>query len=130
MAIRPVQITSTAAKFTSTLSIGPHTLSADEPVAEGGNDAGPNPFELLGAALSACTTMTLKGYAERKAWPLERVEVTVAQTRGAEQHTFQRTIRLFGPLDAEQKQRLLEIAGRCPVHKVLTGKIAIESALA
>jgi putative redox protein len=128
MAIRPVALTTTAAKFAATLKVGPHTFTADESV-DGGEDKGLAPFELLGSALAACTSMTLRGYAQRKSWPLERVDVTVEQEKTPEAHKFKRTLTLVGPLDAEQTQRLLDIANKCPVHKALTGKIEIATAL-
>jgi putative redox protein len=126
MAIRPVSLTTTAAKYAATLKVGPHTFTADE-AEDGGEDLGPAPFELLGSALAACTSMTLRGYAQRKSWPLERVEVTIEQEKTPEAHKLKRTVALFGPLDAEQKQRLLDIANKCPVHKALTGKIEIST---
>ena len=128
MAIRTVQLASTPKKFTATITVGPHTLTADE-ADDGGEDLGPAPFELLGSALAACTSMTLRGYALRKSWPLDRVEVTIEQLKTPEQHTFVRKLTLVGALDTEQRQRLLEIAGKCPVHKALTGKIEIQTTL-
>jgi putative redox protein len=115
--------------FGQSITIGPHTLSADVTAGEGGDDAGPEPHELLLAALGACTSMTVKLYASRKGWPLERCEVTVSIEREAGKATFRRKIALIGSLDDEQRARLLDIAGKCPVHKTLTGTIAIESAL-
>ncbi len=129
MAIRPVSLTTTAAKYAATLKVAGHTFTADE-AEDGGEDKGPAPFELLGSALAACTSMTLRGYALRKSWPLDRVEVTIEQEKTPEAHKIKRTVALFGALDAEQKQRLLEIANKCPVHKTLSGQIVIESALA
>jgi len=119
-----------------------HALVADEPVAVGGTDAGLSPYELLSSALAACTSMTLQMYARRKEMPLEEAAVRVTHTRiHAEDcahcetrvgriDRFERTITLVGPLDAEQCQRLLEIADRCPVHRTLTGEIEIVTALA
>jgi putative redox protein len=100
---------------------GGSTFLADEPVASGGLGSGPNPYDLLSAALGSCTAMTLRLYADRKSWPLERVKVLVDHIRpglGARDQ-FIREIRLEGPLDAEQRTRLLEIANRCPVHGTL-----------
>lgn len=99
---------------------GGHFL-ADEPVTFGGLGSGPDPYDLLGAALGACTTMTLRLYARRKAWPLERVTVRVSHARGDldTRDAFTREITLTGELTEEQRARLAHIAGRCPVHLTL-----------
>ena len=117
-------------KFKQDVAIGAHHLTADEPLESGGSDAGPAPHEFLLAALGACTSMTVKMYADRKGWPLERVEVKLTMEGQGGAHTIHRRVHLQGPLDEEQRARLLEIAGKCPVHKTLTGTIAIESELA
>jgi putative redox protein len=96
---------------------------ADEPVEAGGLGSGPTPYDLLSAALGACTAMTLRLYANHKAWPLGRVSVTVGHSRQTGQEpvdSFTREIGLAGGLDDEQRARLLEIADRCPVHRTLT----------
>ena len=118
-------------RFTQVVTIGPHTLRADEPKEVGGDDLGPAPHDLLLAALGSCTSMTIKMYAERKAIPLTSVDVTLSQEKkqGAE-HVIHRMVRLEGALTDEQRARLLEIANKCPVHKTLTGTIRIESDLA
>jgi putative redox protein len=94
---------------------------ADEPVAAGGLGAGPNPYELLSSALGACTAMTVRLYAERKGWPLTRVNVRVIHRRDSlkAKDRFAREIRLEGELSFDQRRRLLEIAERCPVHLTL-----------
>lgn len=117
-----VEVTETGAgRFQAEVRAGGATFLADEPVALGGLGSGPNPYELLGAALGACTAMTLRLYAERKAWPLARVSVRVLHARtglkGADR--FAREIVLEGELDEGQRRRLLEIANRCPVHLTL-----------
>ncbi len=91
----------------------------DEPNTVGGLGSGPNPYDLLSAALGACTAMTLRLYAERKGWPLTRVQVSVLHHRASleARDLFERTISLEGPLDEDQKIRLLEIAEHCPVHR-------------
>jgi putative redox protein len=104
-------------------------LVADEPIAEGGEDAGPSPFEYLAAGLASCTAITLRMYAQRKNWPLENAEVQVSVERSSDSTRFARQIDLIGPLLPEQRQRLLEIANHCPVHKALSGKIEITTAL-
>jgi putative redox protein len=105
------------------ITAGPARFVADEPVELGGLDLGPTPHELVSAGLAACTSQTLRLYAKRKGWPLGPVEVAVEHSRDISQtppDLFTRTITLRGVLDDEQKQRLLEIAGRCPVHLMLT----------
>lgn len=107
------------------------TFLADEPAEVGGLGSGPNPYELLSSALGACTAMTLRLYATRKGWPLERATVRVLHTRGSENRDrFAREITLEGPLDDDQRRRLLEIAERCPVHRTLEGSSQIISVLA
>jgi len=128
-------------KFAQHLLDGRHRLAADEPVASGGLDRGPNPYELLLMALGACTSMTLRLYADRKGWPLARVAVRLrhekihaqdcadCETRQGKIDRIERIIDLEGALDAAQRQRLLEIAEMCPVHRTLTSEISIVSRL-
>ena len=120
--------------------IGPHHLQADEP-GPVGEDAGPTPYNLLAAALGACTSMTLALYAGRKKWPLESVTVVLrhdklhardcadCETKEGRVDRIERAIELGGPLTAEQRQRLLEIADRCPVKRTLASEILIRSRL-
>jgi putative redox protein len=115
--------------FRQTVTIGPHTLTADEPIDKEGSDQGPEPHEFLLAGLGACTSMTLKLYADRKGWPLERCEVEVSLTQEGGVSRFERKITLHGALDEDQRKRLLDIANKCPVHKTLTGKIEIASSV-
>jgi len=119
--------------------VGRHRLSADEPVAAGGSGTGPNPYDLLLAALGACTSMTLRLYADHKQWPLERVAVHLShqkihaadcETKEGKIDMIEREIALAGPLDAAQRQRLLEIAEKCPVHRTLHSEVKITSRLA
>src|SRR4029453_3701040 len=123
------------------IAAGPHTLFADEPASAGGDDAGPDPYELLLAALGACTSMTLLLYARRKRWPLEDVEVRLSHqrdyardcedcdTKPVQIDLIERRITLKGKLDEAQRTRLFEIAEKCPVHRTLTGTIRIEDTL-
>lgn len=101
--------------------VGSTAFLIDEPVSAGGLGSGPNPFDLLSAALGSCTAMTIRLYARRKAWPLTNVHVRVAHHRNAlgARDTFTREIFLDGQLDEPQRARLIEIAERCPVHLTL-----------
>ena len=105
-----------------------HFLS-DAEVSKGGSDTGPSPHEYLGAALAACTSMTLKMYAGRKEMKLDNAIVTVDIERHDDVETFSREIQLEGNLSAEEKERLLEIAHKCPIHKALAGQIQIKTQL-
>jgi putative redox protein len=118
------------------LQIAARTANAaflvDEPRSVGGLGSGPDPYELLSAALGACTAMTLRLYAERKGWPLERVQVSVRHRRASieAKDSFERTISLEGPLDEDQRARLLTMAERCPVHRTFERGADIATALA
>jgi putative redox protein len=112
------------------IQAGHHQLIADEPIPLGGTDLGPTPYVYLKAALGACTAMTIRMYAERKKWPLQDAIVTLRHSRdGNKESVFERDIKLVGALDEEQKQRLLEIADHCPVHKTLSHGATILSKL-
>ena len=126
--------------YTHQITAGHHRLLADEPQPIG-DDAGPSPYDLLLAALGACTSMTLRMYANRKGWPLEQVRVTLRHSRihaedcaqcettnGLIDH-IDRDIELVGGLDDTQRQRLLGIANRCPVHQTLTSEVDIATSL-
>jgi putative redox protein len=109
--------------------IGPHTLAADEPKELGGDDTGPAPHEWILAALGACSSMTVKMYAGRKGWPLESVEVSVAGDHVEGTFVLTRELTFRGALTDEQRERLLEIANKCPVHRTLSGPIRIDTTL-
>ena len=115
--------------FQQALEVGNDHFVSDIDEAKGGNSSGPSPHEYLGAALAACTGMTLKMYAKRKSWDLQDAIVTVDIERVNDIEKFKRSIKLVGVVDAEQSQRLLEIANKCPVHKALTGTIEINTEL-
>jgi len=129
-------------KYAQSVQLGRHRFTADEPASAGGADTGPNPYDYLLAGLGACTSMTLRMYAELKKLPLRRVHVRLShrkvhaqdcadcQTREGRIDEIERVITLEGELSAEQRQRLLEIANRCPVHRTLTSEIKIRSRLA
>jgi putative redox protein len=111
------------------LDDGKHTWLADEPESLGGGDRGPDPVSLLKSSLAACTSITLKMYAQRKGWPLADVRVSIAFESADGASTFDRHIVLEGDLTDEQRERLLQIANACPVHKILTSTIAIRTGL-
>ncbi|MEY3211316.1 MAG: hypothetical protein RIT28_1797 [Pseudomonadota bacterium] len=121
--------------LTQTVLVRQHTLTADEPLDVGGQDQGPDPYELLLSALGACTSMTVGLYATRKGWPLEAVSVTlhhekIAGADGKPKDHLRREVTLTGPLDDEQRRRLLDIANRCPVHQTLTrAPVEVETTL-
>ena len=124
-------------KFQQTIAAGPHRLLADEPVAAGGENTGPGPYDFLLAALGTCTSMTMRLYADRKAVPLDRVTVTLkhnkihaedcaeCETKVGMLDQIDRIIAMEGDLDAEQRKRLMEIADKCPVHRTLTSEVRI-----
>jgi putative redox protein len=123
------------------VTAGKHTLLADEPVGVGGTDLGPSPYQLLSAALGACTTITLRMYADRKEWPMEAVTVRVHHEKihakdceDCESDTgrvdrITREVIPHGPLSAEQRERLVEIADKCPVHKTLHNEVKVDTRL-
>jgi putative redox protein len=126
--------------YTQRITAGHHQLGADEP-APIGDDTGPTPYDLLLAALGACTSMTVRMYANRKGWPLTQVRVTLRHSRIHAQDCadcetrvgwidhIDRDIELAGDLDDTQRQRLLHIAERCPVHQTLTSEVDVTTSL-
>jgi len=138
---RTVTVHGSAAGFAQQISVGTHRLAADEPTSVGGTDLGPNPYDLLLAALGSCTSMTVAMYARRKQWPLEAVTVQLRHSRihaadceacetkeGFLDH-IQRDVQLTGSLSEEQRARLLDIAGKCPVHRTLASEIHVQTRL-
>ncbi len=129
-------------RFGQAISVGgQHALAADEPVQHGGNDTGPTPYDLLLAGLGACTSMTLRMYAERKGLALERIAVTLrhekihaedcetCETREGKIDRIEREIEITGDVDEAARRRLLEIAEKCPVHRTLHSEVLVESRL-
>lgn len=116
------------------LGNGRQQWQADEPADLGGGDTAPTPFELLLSSLGACTAITLKMFAARKQWPLADVDVQLTLNPdgapAAGSNRIQRRVTLHGPLDEAQRTRLLQVANACPVHKLLTGTIEVDTALA
>lgn len=127
--------------FGQDITTGPHLFYADEPPGVGGKNTGPTPYQLLAAALGACTTMTMRLYANRKKWDLDRASVVVrhnkihatdceaCETVNGKVDVFERDITLEGTLDDEQKQRILEIADKCPVHRTLHSEVQVRTRL-
>jgi putative redox protein len=129
--------------FRTTVDTASHQFFADEPPDEGGEDAGPNPYDLLLASLGACTAMTLRLYADGKSWSLDSVRITLRHDRthvkdctdcaedhrGAHVDHIERIVHLTGDLDPSQRERLLEIAERCPVARTLENGPRIRSRL-
>ena len=134
---RTVTVHGDAAGFAQEISVGRHCLAGDEPTSAGGTDTGPTPYEALLGALGGCTVMTLRMYADRKGWPLERATVRLRTARVHEQdcevceteevgpNDLEREIELTGALTDEQRERLLAIADRCPVKQTLERGIKV-----
>ncbi|MBL6449916.1 alpha/beta fold hydrolase [Fulvivirga sp. 29W222] len=127
--------------FTTQIQAGDHPLLADEPTSVGGSNLGPTPYDLLMAGLGACTSMTLRMYADRKKWPLEEVRIHLQHSKvhqldcegcddgSAKLDQVTREIELFGDLTKEQQERLMEIADKCPVHKTLHAGVQVKTSL-
>jgi putative redox protein len=138
---KEVVVDGAASGFAQDITVGRHRLNADEPLTAGGDDAGPNPYDFLLAALGSCTSMTIALYARRKQWPLESVRVRLrhsrvhatdcedCETKAGMLDRIERDVELTGTLDETQRARLLEIADKCPVHRTLTSEIDIRTRL-
>ncbi len=120
--MKTVKATISGAPYSTMISAGTHEWVADEPEDLGGADAGPSPAELLLSALASCTLITCRMYAGRKGWPLESADAEVSYDRTEPGPVIRVTLRLEGPLSAEQKARLLDIAGKCPIHRLLQSR--------
>jgi uncharacterized OsmC-like protein len=136
---RNVYVNSGSMRFVQNISVGAHAFQADEPSESGGNDAGPESHELLLAALGACASITVQMYADRKQWPVEAVQVRLSYVKvptegqsDAKTETvdgIEMEISCSGNLSQDQQRRLLEIAARCPVHRMLTSQMRIQTRL-
>ena len=139
---RTVIVSGSADGLAQQISAGRHRLLADEPTSAGGTDTGPNPYDLLLAALGSCTSMTLALYARRKQWPLTAVTVKLWHSKihaddcvscetkdDVRLDRIDREVELMGPLSDDQRARLLQMANKCPVHRTLTSKIDIQTRL-
>ncbi len=119
--------------YTTKLSMREHVLVADEPKSHGGKDLGPTPTELILSGLAACTTSTLRMYADRKEWPVDRIDVVVSmhvvRTESGQTSHFESIIEIAGVLTQHQRDRMIAIAGKCPIHKLLTNAIEITNHL-
>ncbi|WP_372593955.1 OsmC family protein [Actinotalea sp.] len=127
-------------RFAHEVRAGRHVWTADEPASVGGDDAGPGPFDMLLAALASCTSMTLRMYAERKGWPVERIAVRALRERvqvpsasgsgtPVMEDRFTCEVELVGDLDEQQRERMRQIADRCPVHRTLERGAVLETTL-
>ncbi len=129
-------------KVTTQIKAGKHYLTGDEPESNGGNDFGPTPYDFVSSGLATCTAMTIRMYADRKKWKIKEVNVHINHDKvhgedcgkcendnSSKIDRFTREIELIGDLDEKQRQRLLEIANKCPVHKTLLSEIKIETRL-
>jgi putative redox protein len=135
----PVIVRATAADFSQKIEIGEHRITADEPVSYGGTDTGASPYDLLLAALGACTSMTIGLYARKRRWPLENITVSLqhskihardcddCETKEGRVDRIEMEIHLDGALTDEQRAKLMEVAGKCPVHQTLTSEINVKA---
>jgi putative redox protein len=129
----------TAAGFAQEVEVGSHEVYADEPVSYGGTDTGPSPYDLLLAALGSCTSMTIGFYARKRKWPLEKITFSLrhskihaidceeCETKEGKIDRIELDIQLTGSLTDEQRAKLIEIAGKCPVHQTLASEINIKT---
>ena len=135
----PVLVRGTAGDFAQKIEVGRHRLTADEPVSFGGTETGVSPYDLILAALGACTSMTIGLYARKRGWPLKDIIVSLrhskihakdcddCETKEGRIDRIEMEIHLDGTLTDEQRAKLMEIAGKCPVHQTLTSEINIKT---
>jgi len=138
---RTVIVDDEGVPYLQRVSLGPHVLKADEPVETGGNDEGPDPFDLLLASLGTCVSITLRMYANRKGWPVAGIHVELSWERfptdgsgipfkASLVNGIEMQLSFSGPLSEEQEKWLIEIANKCPVHRTLSAPIPIRTTLA
>ena len=126
----PIQVSSTSDRFRHEIAIGDKFhLTADEPLEVGGDDTAPTPLDFVLAGLGSCKAITIKMYAERKGWELTKVKVDVTHQKVNKQYQIFASLYVEGNLTESQKQRLLEIANKCPVHKLIASEVEIETTL-
>ena len=125
--------------FGQKVQVGSYNLTADEPVSYGGTDSGPSPYDLILAALGSCTSMTIGLYARKRSWPVEKISVSLwhskihakdcddCETKEGRIDRIEMEIHLDGSLTDEQRAKLMEVAGKCPIHQTLTHEINIKS---
>ena len=135
----PVTVRGDANGFAQKIEVGSHQLTADEPVSFGGTDSGASPYDLILAALGACTSMTIGLYARKRKWPVEKITVSLqhskihakdcddCETKDGRIDRINMEIHVDGSLTEEQRSKLMEVAGRCPVHQTLTSEINIKT---
>jgi putative redox protein len=120
-------------KYTTEIRAGKHTIISDEPFELGGEDKGVNPNELFLASLGSCTAITLRMYADRKEWPVDRIQVDlkmdIVKANQTQTTYVKKHITIEGDISEEQKQRMLKIADSCPLHRIMTNPIVISSNL-
>jgi putative redox protein len=136
---REVYVNTAGSPYVEEIVVGEHRLLADEPREAGGTDAGPGPYELLLAALGTCTCITVRMYAERRQWPLEAVQIRLThakvhaedcvacETEARSVDQIEMELTLIGDLSEDQRRRLLDIAGKCPIHRTLSSGVKIHT---
>ncbi|WP_237249403.1 OsmC family protein [Sphingobacterium faecale] len=126
-----IKVTIGREKYRTEVHINQHNLIADEPIEVGGTDLGPNPTSILLSALGTCKAMTMRMYADQKQWPLDAVEIILSSevVKSTQQQTtyIRCTVKLFGDLDEVQKERIFKVGDKCPVQKILSNPVVIES---
>lgn len=127
----PIQLEkSPHGKLAFTVKVGRNAFTADVSEALGGDDSGPDPHDLLDAALGACTALTVMMVARRKQMPLDDIQVSISHTEAAGLYQLNRQIKFIGALNSEQRDYLLGIANKCPIHKALQGRFEVSTVLA
>lgn len=114
--------------YAVSIDVSGHNIKGDEPVNAGGANLGPAPYDLLTAALGECTAMTVRWYALQQKWPLDKVEVKLTHQKVDKVSVFEKQVIVYGEaLSADQRQKLIEVAAKCPVQRTLEGKVEIKT---